>query len=138
MSGLGSIYQNHVLDAVFGAGFTKPATIYIALLSTSITANDGTSGVEITGNGYARVAVTNNATNFGPAAFGRIHNNLTATFPTVTGSAWLPTAGFALYDNITLALVGNLIAWGVITAPKTYSPGQAASFGPGQLVITNV
>ena len=49
-----------ILDLFFGnTTATPPATWYIALTS---------SGTELSGNGYARLAVTNNTTNFANTA----------------------------------------------------------------------
>ena len=134
MSGLGDGYRNHVLDALFGAGFTKPATVYVALLSTAITASNGTSGVELSGSGYARVSVVNNGTKFGPAATGILYNLATISFPTVTGSSWLSTAGFAVYDDATSTAAVNLMLWGVISTPRVFTVGQTAAFDPGSLI----
>ena len=135
MSGLGNGYRNHALDAIFGIGFTKPATIYVALLSSAITDSAGTGGIELSGSAYARVAVTNNATNFGPAAGGFTTNLTTISFATVTGTSWLSTAGFALYDDSLSTASANLIAWGNITTPRVYTVGQTASFVAGSLKI---
>lgn len=53
------------LDLRYGSG--SPATLYAALL-IAIPSGDGTGGTEFTGGTYARIAVTNNATNFPPAS----------------------------------------------------------------------
>jgi len=52
------------LDNIYGSG--TPATLYAAMMTT-IPDGDGTGGVEFAGGTYARVAKTNNSTNF-PAA----------------------------------------------------------------------
>jgi hypothetical protein len=135
MPGLGDGYRNHVLDAFLGAGFTRSANVYVALLSTSITSSAG-GGTELTGSGYVRVAVPNNGTYFGPAAAGSTRNLLPITFPTVTGTAWLSTAGFAVYDDATSVAAVNLIVWGNITTPRVYGVGQTATFDPGSLVVS--
>ena len=60
--------ERAVLDAILGPGFSPPATVYFALFSTVPT--ETTAGIELTTGtapGYARLAATNNTTNF-PAA----------------------------------------------------------------------
>lgn len=105
MAGPFSAYlKNAMLDSVFGSG--SPATVYVALT---------VAGVEVSGSGYTRAAVTNNSTNF-PAASGGAKTNGTAiTFPTPTGS-WGTPDGVRLYDDLT---AGNLLA----------TPSLGASFG---------
>lgn len=88
--------ERSILDSRFGSG--SPATWYVGL-GTAAGADDGSGFVEPVGAGYARVAVTNNATNF-PAATttaGRTvkKNGTKITWPNPTG-AWglLVEAGF--------------------------------------------
>lgn len=61
---IGDQWAKDILDAKFGSG--SPATVYAALLLT-LPLGDGTGGTEFSGGTYARIAVTNNNTNF-PAA----------------------------------------------------------------------
>lgn len=60
--------ERTIADSQFGAGSTtySPATWYLGL-STTTPNDDGSNFTEPTGGSYARVAVTNNSTNF-PAA----------------------------------------------------------------------
>jgi len=56
--------ENELLDHVFGnAAYTSPATLYIGLSTSTIT-DAGGNVTEPVGGSYARVPVTNNATNF--------------------------------------------------------------------------
>lgn len=80
-----------IADSQFGSGATtySPATWYCGL-STTGPNDDGSGFTEPVGSGYARVAVTNNATNF-PAASTTSgtttkRNGAAVTFPNPTGS----------------------------------------------------
>jgi hypothetical protein len=69
MGSFSNYLENELLDHVFGAAaYSAPATLYVGL-STADPTDDDSGLAEPSGNGYARVAVTNNATNF-PAASG--------------------------------------------------------------------
>src|SRR3972149_591973 len=71
--------ENELLDHVLGnAAYAAPATVYFGLYSVG--PSDVGGGTELTGSGYARIAVTNNATNF-PAASGGAKSNGTGTKP---------------------------------------------------------
>ena len=65
---------NSALDKFFGAAnFTPPATLYFGLSTTAISI-DGTGATEPSGGSYARVAFTNNKTNWGVASNGSLTN----------------------------------------------------------------
>ena len=122
---------HELLDAVFGGStYTPEGTIYVGLSTTTPT-NTGTSVTEPSGNNYARVAVTNNATNF-PAASSRAKANGTVIqFPTASGS-WGTLTHFVLYDASTS---GNFLGWGELTAPITVTTGGTPDFPIGDLDI---
>lgn len=109
----------------------SPADTYVALYTTMPT-QAGTGGVEVSGTGYARVAIaqagwgaitgtgpwqiaTNAATNFGNA-----------------GSAWGTVLGFGIYD----ALAGNLLYIDTFATPVVISNGQPVAFASGVITIT--
>ena len=120
-----------VLDHVFGnAAYTAPATVYIALYTVAPT--DAGGGTEVTGGSYARVAVTNNATNFPAAAAGAKSNGTVITFTTATAS-WGTVVAFGIFDALTL---GNLLAWADLTTNKTVDNGDTASFAVNDLDLT--
>lgn len=142
MAGSFSDYtEAKLLDYLFsGAAFTPPATLYVALYTTQPT--DAGGGVEVTGGAYARVAVTNNNTNF-PAATGTsptVKNNGTVfTFTTATAN-WGTVTAWGLFDASS---AGNLIAWSrllfnpkVVTADNTTDvfTSTAHGFTNGQSV----
>lgn len=124
-----------LLDLLFSdAAYTIPATLYVGLSTTAIN-NDGTGITEPSGNAYARVAVTNNATNW-PAATGgnpaSKSNGTAVTFPTATGS-WGTVVAFFIADAST---AGNVLAYGSLTVNQTITTNDTASFAIGNLTIT--
>lgn len=136
MGSFGDYLEGKVLDAVFGAtALPTIGTHYIALY-TVIPTDANAGGTEVTGGSYARVAVTNNTTNWA-AATGTSPtskaNGTAITFPAPTAN-WGVVVGFAVYDAAT---VGNELAWGALTVNKTVNNGDAApSFGVGALTVT--
>ena len=78
-----------LLDHFFGATVkTAPVTFYVKLMS---------AGVELTGNGYARLAITNNTTNFPNTAARLKALAVAAAFAAATG-AWSSVDGWELMD----------------------------------------
>lgn len=123
--------EDEILDHILGGGdFTRPATVYVSLHS----ADPGETGAsELSGNGYARVAVTNDATNW-PAASGGVKSNGAAiTFPAATGSDWAAATHFGIWDAPSS---GNPLYLGALTASKTVQVGDTASFGIGEIDVT--
>lgn len=116
---------NHVLG---NQPFSAPSTVYVAL-HTADPADDG-SGAEVSGNAYARVAVTNNNTNWpdgNPKS-----NGVAIEFPTPTGS-WGAVTHWAAWDAATN---GNLLYHGTLTVPKTLTTDDDVTFAIGSLVVT--
>jgi hypothetical protein len=128
--GLGAVFENHVLDAILGAGYTTVADVYVALFTATPTAAGG--GTEVSGGAYARVTVANNATNWPAAASGSKSNGTIITFPTAT-AAWGTVTSFALFDAAT---AGNLICFGNLSASVAVASGQTPEFAVGALTCT--
>ena len=124
--------ENELLDHAFGPGaYTAPATLYVALSTTTPT-DAGANFTEPTAMAYARVAVTNNATQW-PAASGGSKTNANAiTFTTATGN-WTTITHFAIYDDPT---AGNMLVWGALSAPKAVNNGDTFRFNASALTIT--
>jgi DNA gyrase inhibitor GyrI len=113
--------ENKMLDHTFGkTTYTPPATMYYALMTT-MPANDGTGGVEVTGGSYARVGLTNNNTNFPNSSANLKANGVAVTFPTPT-AGWGTAVGAAYYDAVS---GGNLLAWDTFTIPVTILSGSS-------------
>lgn len=131
MPGSASDYlENAILDHVYGGvAYTPAATVYIALATA---ASDG-SLTELAGNGYARVAVTNDLTSW-PAAVGGVKaNGVTISFPTAAPGDWATATHFGILDA---AVAGNLLGWGELDTPRTVTAGKALAFLPGTLQIS--
>lgn len=120
-----------VLDHVLGgADFPRPATVYLALYSAA--PSDTGGGTELTSGtapGYARIAITNNVTNFPAAATngttGKGEKALAVAHSSPAnsgGSDWPTVVAWALLDAST---GGNLLFWGEV-APLAVTP--AATF----------
>jgi hypothetical protein len=136
MGSFGDYLEAKVLDAVFGqTSLPAIATTYIALY-TVIPTDVSASGTEVTGGNYARVAFTNNTTNW-PASTGTNpstkSNGVAVTFNAPTAN-WGTVVGFAIYDAVS---GGNELGWSALTTSKTINNGDpAASFAIGALAIT--
>jgi len=126
-------YKKKVIDAVYGnTAVAPPATIYTGL-STSTPTQAGGSITEPSGNGYARVGLTNNTTNYGGATTANPSvkdNDAAITFPAATGS-WGTVTHWTTHDAAT---VGNPIDWAALTASQAISSGTTASFAVGQWI----
>jgi hypothetical protein len=98
-----------LLDHVLGGAamaYTAPTNIHVALFTVAPTDSGG--GTEVTGGSYARVQVTNNATNFPAASAGLKQNGTAITFAQATAD-WGTVVAFGLFDASTS---GNLLYWG--------------------------
>ncbi len=124
--------ENKLLDHHLGGpDYTRPGTVYVALYSAA--PSDAGGGTELAGNGYARVAVVNNATNWPAASAGSKSNGTEIRTPTATGSDWATATHFGIFDAST---AGNLLRWAALTASVTVTVGSDARFAPGALVAT--
>jgi hypothetical protein len=124
--------EKKVQDLILGGvAFSAPAT-HVALFTVAPT--DAGGGTEVSGGAYARVAVTNNTTNW-PAASGGTaakSNGTVITFPTATAS-WGTVVAFGIFDA---ASAGNLLWWGDLTTAKAIGSGDTPSFAIGALAFT--
>lgn len=138
MAGSKSDYlEKAILDYLLGAGaLAKPATVYVALSTAAYSeAATGAAMTEVAGGGYARVAVTNDATNF-PAATGASPatkaNGTAITFPTASAS-WGTVTSFYIVDAGT---GGNVLYGGDLTTAKAVGSGDTATFAANSISIT--
>ncbi len=125
-----------LLDHVLGlTSYTPPSTIYAALFTTSPDFDSGSGGTEVSGGSYARVAITNNTTNF-PNSTGTSTGVKTtgATITFATPSAgWGTVVSVGFYDA---ASGGNLLAGGTLTTSRSISSGNSVSFASGSITLT--
>jgi hypothetical protein len=139
---LSDYLELELLDHVLGgADYSRPATVYVALYSAAPTDSGG--GTELTSGtapGYARIAVTNNATNF-PAATtngttGKGEKKLAVAHSSAAnsgGSDWPTIVAWALCDAST---GGNTMCHGAVS-PLAVTP--AAQFTiPADTIISRL
>lgn len=131
MSALSAFLENEINDHVLGGGdFSRPATVHFALFTAA--PNEGGGGTECSGGAYARVAVTNNATNFPASVSGVKANGTAITFPTATASLGTVVA-FGVFDA---ASGGNLLYFGNLATTRSITSGDTARFAAGDFTIT--
>ena len=132
MAGSKSDYlEKIILDLILGASaYSAPGTVYIALSTAAYSdAATGSAMTEVStsGTGYARLAVTNNSTNW-PAASGTSPatktNGTAFTFATATGS-WGTVASFYIVDASS---AGNVLYGGDLSVSKAIASGDTATF----------
>lgn len=89
------------------------------------------NGTELTGNGYARISVTLNVTNFPTTTTTLMSNGVAFSTPTATGN-WLQADEVAIY---TVSSGGSPRYADLLDAPFTLLTGQKRTFGVGALRI---
>lgn len=115
--------ENKLLDHVLGTTtYTKPTT-YVALYTVAPT--DSTSGTEVTGGSYARVAGA-----FDGASGGASANSGNLDFTSMPACT---VVAVGILDNST---GGNLLLYGTLTANKVLDAGDTLRIATGDLDIT--
>lgn len=119
------VLADRILNWFKGTTFAAaPATVYVALLTTNPTKNDGTGLVECSDSGYARQSITT-ATGWSTITTDadNIHEDMTngsaLTWP--AASAGYTVVGMAIYDAST---AGNLLAYQSVTSQAVASGNQ--------------
>lgn len=137
MSALSDYLEQKFLDHLLnGVTFTPPAELHLALLTT-VVADDGTGGVEVSGGAYARQRVfkqsVTNTPGWNSAAVDGIgyvvDNEQEISFPQATAN-WGNVKGFGLYDH---ASTGNLLYHGPLAATQTVNANSTFKFAAGAL-----
>jgi len=128
---------NATLDFLFGAGVNAlaPATYYLAAFTVAPTNAGG--GTEVpSANGYARLALTNNATNFPAAASREKENGVDWEFA-ASSAAWASSAPIVAVALMDASSGGNMKAWcDAAPAQAITGAGQAPRILAGQFTIT--
>jgi hypothetical protein len=128
MAGSKSNYlENATLDALYGSG--TPTNIFVALYT--VAPSDSGGGTEVSGTGYARKSITNNATNWPAASSGVKTLAGTHAFATA-GSNWGTIVAAATFD----AVDGNMLHWATLTNSRTIFAGDVFSLAAGDIQIT--
>lgn len=123
-----------ILDHVLGKGtrdFTSPANLYIGLFTTAV--NDDASGTEVSGNAYARTAVSFDAADQPSTGYTSASNSATVTFPTASGGNWGTISHIGIFDASTS---GNLLFHGALTSSKVVNDGDTFQIQASNLTIT--
>ena len=126
--------ENALLNGVLGGPqFTLPANVYVAL--SLVVYSDAATGAamdEVTGGGYARVALTNDATSWPAAASGSKSNGVTITYPAAS-SDWTTVRSFYICDALS---GGNVLYGGDLSTVREVRTGDTAAFAASSLTIT--
>lgn len=120
---------NHIFR---GTVLAAPGTVYVRLNTSACT--DGSSGTEVSGGAYARVAVAATTAQWAaPAAGNGVTSNVNViTFPTPSAS-WGTVTHFEIMDA---ASAGNSLICQALTTSKTVGAGDTVSFPAGALTVT--
>ena len=140
MAGWSNFLKDATLNHHFRTtAYTPPANVHVALFSTMPT-DAGTGGTELTGTGYARVAVAKGDASWSAPAAGtgtqRVISNVAQISYGTAGSDWAPAGtpavGFGLYDAAT---GGNYLAGNTFAASKIIQNGDPVRFAAAALTI---
>lgn len=141
MAGASTFLSDSLLNHVFrDTSYTQPANVYVALNST-MPADAGTGGTELSGTGYARVAVPTtdaawNAPSAGTGNKRQISNAAAVDFGTA-GSDWAPSGTPAVGYTCWDASSGGNYLGGVTFSPsKIIQSGDPVKFNASSLVIS--
>jgi len=126
MGSLSDFAELELLDHVFNAAYTPPATVYLGL-STADPTDDASGLAEPSGNGYVRKAIT-----FGAAASREIAQSGDVTFDQASGS-WGTITHYALFDAES---AGNMLAHGALGASKEIVSGNTPSVASAEVTVS--
>ena len=128
---LSDFAENEILDHLLSAAtYTAPATLYLAVFTAAPT--DAGGGTEVTGGSYARLAVTNDATNFPAAVAGAKSNGVALTMVTASAN-WGTIVAYALFDASS---AGNMLGWADLTSSVIINNGDTLRFAAGALTYS--
>jgi len=106
---------------------TRPTAWYVGLYTAA--PSDSGGGTEVSGNGYAREAVTFAAAT---SPGGTTSNTGAVTF-TASGGNWGSITHIGIHDAVS---GGNLLWHGAMTASKTVNDGDTLEFSIGNIDLT--
>lgn len=130
MASFSNYMEDKLLDHVFNGTAFSLNTVYVGLFTSAI--SDAGGGTEVSGNGYARTAITCNTTNFPASSNGTIRNGTQITFTVPTGD-WGTVTYLGLFDAAT---GGNLLMWAPLGQPAVITTGADVRISQNNLVIT--
>lgn len=125
MAEMSNYLENALINATLrNTSYTSPATVYLGLYTSDPT--DADTGTEVSGNGYARQAIT-----FGAPSDGVSTNSAAIEFPQATGS-WGTVAYVGIRDASTS---GNLLFHTALDASKAIATGDVFRIAIGSLSV---
>jgi len=122
---------NRVLDFNFGGtSYSQPATYYFGLSTTTINI-DGTGATEPSGGAYARVALTNNKTNWGNASNASLTNSTAVQFIESTAS-WGTITYVGMWDASSS---GNIWWFDALSPARTVASATTVLFAISAITV---
>ena len=137
MAGITHYQEKKILDYIFSAAaYTPPGSWYLALYSAA--PNDNGAGTELSTEsaGYARIAITNDVTNWPATVLGTTLKYMGVEKTFTATAAWpSPVTHWGLFDAST---AGNLCFWAALTTPRTLANGDTlrARTGADGLILS--
>ena len=126
MAEMSNYLENALINATLrNTSYTSPSVVYLGLYTSDPT--DADTGTEVSGNGYARQAIT-----FGAPSNGVSTNSAVIEFPQATGS-WGTVTHIGIEDALT---AGNLLYHTPLDASKTIATGDVFRIAIGSLSVT--
>ena len=123
---------NRILDRNFGGtAYTPPTTMYFGLSTTTIQI-DGTGATEPSGGAYARVALTNDKTNWGTASNASLTNSAAVTFVESTAS-WGTITNVLIADALT---TGNIWFFDTLSPSRSVASATTVLFAIGAITVS--
>jgi hypothetical protein len=131
MSEASDYVENQILNCYLNqTNITAPTAIYVGLHTADPT--DAGTGTEVSGNGYARVAITDK---FGTASGtgGSLSSNADITGFTASGGNWGTVSHIGIWDASTS---GNLLFHTALDSSATVNDGDSFQISSGNLTVT--
>lgn len=136
MSEASDYVENQILDFYLnqgsgaGGSITAPSNIYLGLHTADPT--DAGSGAEVSGNGYARVEITDKFDNASGTG-GSLSSNADITGFTASGGNWGTVSHIGIWDASTS---GNLLFHTALDSSATVNDGDSFQISSGNLTVT--
>lgn len=127
MAALSDYAENLILNWLMKNTGSAPSATYLALFTAA--PSDSGGGTEVSGNGYARQAVTWDTA----SGTGGTTSNTTAETFTASGGSFGTVTHIGIFDAATS---GNLLWHGAMTASKTVADGDSLQFAAGAIDLT--
>lgn len=131
MSEASDYVENQILNCYLNqTNITAPTNIYVGLHTADPT--DAGSGAEVSGNGYARVEITDKF-DTASGTGGSVSSNANITGFTASGGNWGTVSHIGIYDASTS---GNLLFHTALDSSATVNDGDSFQISAGNLTVT--